>query len=497
MKLVAKAARHRLKGDEQAMMSTLADGFLILGGVYIKFLQGVLLQVPLMKQWKNEHRFDVYENVSVQPLDVHKVLQTSFPPQRLSLIADVNPEPFAAGSFGQVYMAKLTGGEKVAIKVLRPDARHRLQTDLRLLKFASRILSSGFANFNVNLRALTNDFVVATRTETDYQAEAKFASECYEIHKNSSTIIIPRTYLELCTPFIITQEYIGGISVAQLLRDNTLLKTPEAYAEVVRQATGSDMSQQLTNLGVDIYTSTLLGQASHGDPHPGNIRLLPDNKVGLLDYGIRARPSASARAYYLMLKEWWRAEYANEADPGAIFLSYIRFYSEKLYESMKVISTYASERSGRPIKLDHYIAELGNNYFRQKVSPQALKKGIDDIRNGRGAGDISVVNIINSGNRFQIFTRIQDGPLLRSLVTYNSLVTEMGYRNILANVYEHVMRYVRENLPDLEYEPAPTLSLNDALEIMSAWLDKIAQTDYELYRLISSYLNGFRDKAST
>ncbi|MES2970739.1 MAG: AarF/UbiB family protein [Patescibacteria group bacterium] len=490
VKLLTRAGRHKMKGDETAMMTEVADGFMRLGGVYVKFLQGVLLQLPAMRQWKNDKRFDVYEDVEPEPLDVKRLLLGTFPKDIVSKIHSINPTPFAAGSFGQVYLAKLIGGEQVVIKVLRPEARGALQKDLKLLKFVARLLGSSMSSFNLNLKALTSEFVASTMNEVDYKAEVKFALEFYEIHKNSPTIVVPKTYTELCSPNIITQEYIGGVSIAQILRNPNIEKTAEAYAAIVRETTGSDLHKQLSDLGTELYVSTLLGRPLHGDPHPGNIRLLPDNKVGLLDYGIRARPSVSSRAYYLMVKEWWRVEYAEEPDPGAVFVSYIRFYSERLYESMRVISEYASKRLGKPIKLDDYIAQLGNNYFRQKVSDQELKKSISDMREGKGAGSNSVVRVINADNRFGIVAKIKDGPLLRSLVTYNSLITVLGYRSIVPEVYERVIAYARTNMPELEYEPETTLALSEAIETLYEWLERIGNNDYELYRQITTHING-------
>ncbi len=69
MRLLAAAAGRKIRGDTTGMMAIIADGFLALGGVYVKFLQGVLLQLPQMRDWKNERRFDVYENVPPQALE--------------------------------------------------------------------------------------------------------------------------------------------------------------------------------------------------------------------------------------------------------------------------------------------------------------------------------------------------------------------------------------------------------------------------------------------
>lgn len=491
---MTKALRFKLRGDEAGMMSVIADGFVCLGGVYVKFLQGVLLQIPAMSQWKSQRRFDVYENVQPHKMDIMRVLGANFAPEILGTIEHVDPAPFAAGSFGQVHRATLKNQEHVVIKALRQGARKTLKKDLRLVQFVARLIAGSISNFSLDLRSITKDFVQATLHETDYKAEAAFAVEYYEAHVGSNTIVVPKTYTQLCSSFIITQEYIEGVSIAQLLRASTSKKTTSDFAEAIYQTTGSNLTTQLKHLGIELHVAALEGRALHGDPHPGNIRLLADNKVALLDYGIRARPSASPGAYFLMLKEWWRAEYVNEPDPGAIFLSYIRFYSEKLYTSMRIVSDYASQKYSQKIQLDTYLAELGNSLFNRKVSKQMLQKGMDNIRSGRSAADISVMKIINQDNRFQITAHLQDGPVMRSLVTYNSLVTELGQRQVIPEVYESVMRYVHANLPQLEEEYRPAMGLSDAVETLNAWLERLANSDYELFSQISLH---FRTLIST
>jgi serine/threonine protein kinase len=488
IKIITAACYQKLRGDEAKMMSLIADGFLSLGGVYVKFLQGVLLQVPLMKLWKSKYRFDVYENVPADPLNIGLFLKNNLSPTQLKEIVNISEEPFASGSFGQVYRAKLLNGDDAVIKVLRPNTRKLLKSDLRVIGFISRLIASMLTNWNVDLRTMVKEFIKTTLKETDYKSEAKFAVKMYKYYLNNKTIVIPKTYEELCGKDFIVQEYLGGVSLAQLLRENQGKETD--YGRVVFDKTGSILGDQLVQLGVELNLAVLKSGVIHGDPHPGNIRLLPDNKVGLLDFGVETKPLKHPNSYYAVLKEFWKAEYLNEPDPGNMFVSYIHFYAEKLYDSLKLVSEYMSRKNGKSVRIEDWISQFCNKIFKAKVTPEQLFNGLDKIRKGEGANDISVDKIVNPGNRFNIGVRISDGSILRTLANYLSLVTELGYRSIVPYVYNEVVEYVEANMPELKIESPSTVGLNEAIEIVYFWLEKVARSDRVLYGQLMNYVNG-------
>ena len=486
-KIMAKTAYYRLIGNKSKMMTTLAEGFLSLGGVYVKFLQGVLLQIPMMKLWKNEKRFDVYENVPIDIIDIHTFLVKHMSTVHRQQIAEIATNPFASGSFGQVYLGTLVTKEKIALKVLRPNTRKILKSDLRLIKIVSKLIAGMMTSWDIDLKHLVKNFIKSTIAETDYRAEARFADKLYDYYKGNDTIVIPKTFTELCNKNIIVQEYVDGFSLAQLLRRKGFGKAD--FAEIVYVETGSDLKTQLLKLGVELNKAVLSSAPIHGDPHPGNIRLLPNNKVALLDFGVQTEPIDHPNAYYSVLKEFWRAEYLNEPRPGEMFVAYIKFYAGKLYESIKVVSDYESRKLNRTIKLDEWIAQFSNKLFKEKVTPEMLSQGLDKIRSGGDAKDISVDKIVNPGNRFSIGIKIDNGSVLRAMANYLSLVVELGYRSIIPDVYNGIVQYAEANLPSLMGDTPSTVNIMDARETVYLWLEKVAHKDKELYSQIVDYMS--------
>src|SRR5581483_5895104 len=232
---------HR-RGRDEEMSTLICNEFVDLGGVYVKFLQGVMLHSELMKKWHNPERLKIFENLDQEPLDIMNILEHELSDEQRGQIALVQPQPFAAGSFGQVYYAQHINGKPIIIKVLRPMVRELLRYDLRLIgRFSKSFFIKLYKNMQVNIDQAVKEFRESTLRETDYIEEAHFAAELYAAYKNHPTFIVPETFIELCTPHIIVQEYISGLSVAQVMKMQEQGVDPKEY---VLEQTGSDLDAQ-------------------------------------------------------------------------------------------------------------------------------------------------------------------------------------------------------------------------------------------------------------
>src|SRR5690554_5103129 len=118
--LVTKAYFLYRRKQEEQMYNVICEEFMSLGGVYVKFLQGVLLRSQIMRKWHNPEKLKIFENLDHEPINIASLLQGELPKDKLQRIALIQPEPFAAGSFGQVYFGQLDNGQTIIIKVLRP-----------------------------------------------------------------------------------------------------------------------------------------------------------------------------------------------------------------------------------------------------------------------------------------------------------------------------------------------------------------------------------------
>ncbi|HKU18949.1 MAG TPA: AarF/ABC1/UbiB kinase family protein [Candidatus Saccharimonadales bacterium] len=475
-RLGAKVYYLRRRGREQEMYDLVCDEFLGLGGVYIKFLQGVLFSTAVMRRWHSPKRLTIFENLACQELDVISMLRTELPPESLKHIALIQPKPFAAGSFGQVYLGEHADGTRIIIKVLRPMIRELLKFDLRLLSmFSKRFAAAEFENVEVRMDQAMKDFKNATLSETDYVTEARFAQDIYHAYRGHAEMVIPKTYLELCTPHLIVQEYIGGVSGAELLQKYEQGVDPVAY---VREQTGSNLDDQLTTLGVESLNGAFALPRIMGDPHPGNVRFLPENKVGLIDFGISARAPGNRAAFFGILFEWSRL-YQERADVAALFEQFVRFFVNDLYRALKKLSTLlpapaaGSKRKASGGDMMHEVAGMV-----QKMFDSAL--GTSDIRTIMNEGRLlqAFGHMVNRGNRFGLVVRMDSSEILRAAQTYIALVEALGRRGPVMPrlLQETVSRVSREHF-DVIHQTDQALSASQAVHIVNRWLERIAARD--------------------
>ncbi|MCA9349054.1 hypothetical protein KC878_02830, partial [Candidatus Saccharibacteria bacterium] len=179
-KILTRAFYLHRRGKKDELTDFMANEMVALGGVYVKFMQGVLLQSEFMKRWRSPDKLKIFERLESEPLNIVEILNTEIPAKYLKDIVEIQPQPFAAGSFGQVYYGKHANGKPIIVKVLRPMIRETLKFDLKLLSGFSKALSKRmYQNASLDMGQAFKDFTEATLHETDYVAEKEFAIEQY------------------------------------------------------------------------------------------------------------------------------------------------------------------------------------------------------------------------------------------------------------------------------------------------------------------------------
>lgn len=475
---------HR-RGQDEKMYNLVCDEFVTLGGIYIKFLQGVLLQSSVMRQWHNPARLNIFENLDREPLDIIATLRQELPPDKLAQIVLVQPQPFAAGSFGQVYYGQHANGKPIIIKVVRPMVRELLKYDLKLLSMFSRAFMARMSkNIDVEVDQAIKDFQIATLRETDYIAEAQFATELFNYYKNHPTFIIPETFTDLSTPNIIVQEFINGLSVAQLIHVQEQGADPKKY---VADVLGSDLDVQLQTLGVEAIMGIFKLPRIQGDPHPGNIRLLGNNKIGMIDFGIAA-PTPNNKAAFFGVVQGWHDIYSGELNISKLFEQFMRFFVNDLYRALQRLSNLNAKKPGDE-EAENYTMAMG------KLAHDAFVKaaGISDVRSLIEDGRIiGIVNqMINKDNRFGLVLKLDASEILRASQTYITLVEALGRRTaVLPYVFTEVVTRVEREHSEFVHEAEESISINDALETVSKWLERVAQRDPDLFRQLVRKVRG-------
>lgn len=467
---------HRKKLDEQ-MYTDICEEFVSLGGVYVKFLQGILLRSKIMRKWQSPEKLRIFENLDSEPLDIVAVLRSELGPRKLGQIATVQPQTFAAGTFGQVYYAELQDKTPVIIKVLRPMIRETLKYDLKLLNTFMRrfYLKVTTKNMDTDSREALRDFAEATMKETDYKSEVAFATELYEAYKDSDTMFIPKTFAELCTDNIIVQEYVGGISLAHLTK---LKQQGVDINDYVKQQIGSDLDTQLQTLGYELLRGAFDLPRIQGDPHPGNVRLLPGNRVGLIDFGISARAPEDKAAFFAMLQAY-NGMLQGKATITDLFEKSLRFFVRDLYRSLVTISRYIGDSAEQA--LPKQIGKVAEKSFEQATGKTVLEisEGGDDMIL------IEANKIFNEGNRFGLIMKFEETSIIRASQSFNSLLITLGrFKQVMPKIMVRVVDHVTKTHPDLLHDSS-TMPIGDAIDVVTNWLERVADKDPQLFSELS------------
>ncbi|MDN5362256.1 MAG: hypothetical protein PWP70_1303 [Moorella sp. (in: firmicutes)] len=186
------------------------------------------------------------------------------------VFAHFDYQPLAAASIAQVHQARLPGGQVVAVKVQRPHLEGVVATDLAVLENLGRRLKGTAIGRICALEEILATFRRQIERELDFTAEALAMENFRRLYRELPQVIVPRVYWDFTTRGILTMDYLAG----------------ERLAEWPGQGVDGQRAALLIKaLLVPFFQEGIF----HGDPHPGNILFLPDDCLGLIDFGITGR----------------------------------------------------------------------------------------------------------------------------------------------------------------------------------------------------------------
>jgi ubiquinone biosynthesis protein len=192
--------------------------------------------------------------------------------QAFTEFADV---PMAAASIGQVHRATLPDGLEVAVKVQRLDAPRQIEADLQLMRTAARVVRERVRKLDfVDAEQLVDEFARSIRQELDYLNEARNAETFRRNFADSDGVVVPKVIWRYTSARVLTLEFLEGTQVADI---DAAEHSDEERREIAYRMTDAWMTM--------IFRHGFF----HGDPHPANVLVLDDGRLGLVDFGLAGR----------------------------------------------------------------------------------------------------------------------------------------------------------------------------------------------------------------
>lgn len=181
----------------------------------------------------------------------------------------------AAASIGQAYRAQLHDGQPVIVKVQRPGVGEAVERDLQVLdQLAHTVEERTTWAADYGVVELTTEFSDRLREELDFRIEARNASDISANLSDFPNVQVPVVYPDLTTSRVLVMEWLDGVSV----RDGDRL-----------DELGVDRNEMAGYLLRCMLDQMLVDGHFHSDPHPGNVMVLADGRVGLIDFGAASR----------------------------------------------------------------------------------------------------------------------------------------------------------------------------------------------------------------
>ncbi len=249
-----------------------------LGPTFIKIGQAVATRADLLPLAYIKELSKLQDNVPCFPNEqAMEIIVRELGHPLPDLFASIEAEPIAAASLGQVYRGHLHSGQEVAIKVQRPHLADKINYDLAVLRSIANFMQRyPSMSRGMDWEGTIGEFAATTFDELDYAKEGHHAETFRHNFRKWTDVYVPTIYWSHSTSRVLTMEFINGNKVLEL--------------EELR-ARGIEPSEVIKRISKTYLKQLLEDGFFHADPHPGNLRVMPDGRLAFFDFGMVGRIS--------------------------------------------------------------------------------------------------------------------------------------------------------------------------------------------------------------
>jgi ubiquinone biosynthesis protein len=252
-----------------------------LGLTYLKLGQYLAMRFDILPPEMCRELGKLFEDVSPMSFDAARmVVENDLCRPLGELFAVFEPQPIASASVAQVHGAWTWAGEHVAVKIQRPGIEEIFRIDIRILRRLTRVVDVFHGLGRLSATEMLDEFARWTLQETNFLREGHTAER---VRRNAAPFeVIPAVHWDLSTQRVLTLQFIEGTSLAQLA---SIVETggEELLSE---RCPDVDVQMVLHHMTFASLRQIFLHGLFHGDPHPGNILVVSENRVAFVDFGI-------------------------------------------------------------------------------------------------------------------------------------------------------------------------------------------------------------------
>ena len=208
--------------------------------------------------------------------------------------------------------------------------------------------------------------------------------------------------------------------------------------------------------------------------------------MGLIDFGIAAKAPEDKASFFALVEAYDDLLTGNQSVAN-LFDKTLRFFVKDLYRALTTISRYMGAKAEKA--LTKQLGDMAEKSFEEMTGKTVveLEEGKEDL------ALIETNKMMNEGNKFGLILRIDDTAIMRSAQSFMTLLYSLGlYSKVLPKITDRVISHVKSKYPEITSDVS-TVSLNEALETVSAWLERVAEKDPKLFRELSAKIAAKSD----
>ncbi len=267
-----------------------------LGPTFVKMGQILSMRPDVLPQGLILELRKLQDHVQPLPFDeIKTVLDEELPIDHTKLFSSFNEIPLATASLAQVYAATLQStGEKVAVKVQKPDIHHNIEIDLDLsVWLAEKLQDHVEALQTIDAKSIMEETRRGVMRELNFKTEARNQEYFNSLNPRPEEVFAPKVFSEYSTPRILIMEHITGSPIDQ----------PTLPNDILRNAAGFGASSLMRQILVNGFF--------HADPHSGNVMITEDGRLCFLDWGLAGHLTRRLR---YALADFWIAAVEQDAE---------------------------------------------------------------------------------------------------------------------------------------------------------------------------------------
>ena len=318
-----------------------------LGPTYIKIGQIASTRADIIPEEILHELENLQDNViSFSFEEVARIVEQELGSSIKAIFSSFEQQAIAAASIGQVHRAQLRTGERVAVKVQRPHIKDMIETDLEILLDLATLAEHRMPRMErLQLRDVVEEFSKSLRNELDYTVEARNAEKIAKQFKEDPMVHIPTIYWDYSTRTVLTMEFVEGVKLNQFV-----MIDKQGYDRKV-------VSERLVRA---LFQQVLIEGFFHADPHPGNIFLLGNGAISMIDFGMVGRLTQDMKYNF-----------------ASMVIAMMNQNTESMVQALLRIGIVPDEVN-LPL-LTEEVDELREKYLDVPMSQISLGEAIDDL----------------------------------------------------------------------------------------------------------------------